>query len=60
MWLFAHFLPFYPHCGISIYNQLSIAIYYGGCGCGVGGGGSGSVGCGGGGGECGGRVMVVG
>ena len=58
LWLFAHFLPFYPHCGTSNYNQPSIAIYYGGCGGGGfgSGGGSGGGGCGGG---VGGRVMVV-
>ena len=68
MWLFAHFLPFYPHCRISNYNKPSIAIYYGGCGgciggvggCGDGFGSGGGSGCGGGGGGCGGgRVMVV-
>ena len=58
LWLFAHFLPFYPHCGTSNYNQPSIAVYYGGCGGGGfgSGGGSGCNGCSGG---VGGRVMVV-
>ena len=56
-WLFAHFLPFYPYCGINNYNQLSVAIYYGGCGGDVGGGGGSGGGGGVGGG--GGRVMVV-
>ena len=62
LWLFAHFLPFYPHCGINNYNQLSVAIYYGGFGGGVGGcGGVGGGGSGGGGGVNGGggKVMVV-
>ena len=65
LWLLAHFWPFYPNCKINNYNQLNVAIYYGGYG-GVVGGGDG-VGGGGGGGSAGGatagggggRVMVV-